>query len=270
MATTSPDNIWYPTGTDDVGDLKGDLAQIASSVQTAINNNKPAVKSYEWANKTARDAQTGMQKGDNGVQLDNMSDWAYDGAKWLCRTPGLVKIIPVSVAGSANITIAANGDIRITNGDTVGWLSVNGLFSSDFRNYRLMFEVTARSATSDVYMRLRAAGVDRTTPYSSQRMYAYGVTSAGGSSSMGNIQNLSIGWWFIDAIGAAKAATSMDILGPALAQTTSAHGTVSAAGSSMGAATIAQFHNDAVAVDGLSFISQTGTYSLTLSVYGYN
>lgn len=82
MATTSPDNIWYPTGTDDVGDLKGDFAQLASSVQTAITNTKPATKSYKWANAAARTSQTGMTEGDTGYQLDNDRLWIYTGAIW--------------------------------------------------------------------------------------------------------------------------------------------------------------------------------------------
>jgi len=54
MATTSPDNLYYPVGTDFVGPLQTVLSNMASSSQTALVNRFKSV-TVPVANQTARD-----------------------------------------------------------------------------------------------------------------------------------------------------------------------------------------------------------------------
>lgn len=179
---------------------------------------------------------------------------------------GLVPIIPASVAGPG-ITMDAAGRITITNG-TTAFSSVNGCFTPAFANYRLIIRVLNRSAITDLQLRLRAAGTDHAGTYSSQRGWNYGPSGAAPVSN----QKLSDTSWPIDAEGVAPALSTLDIVGPRLAEGTMATGTFSMAGAAMGAGHIGLFHNQNTGYDGLSLAAAAAgaTYSLRLRIFGYN
>lgn len=79
MATSSPDNIFYRTGTDTFSDAAESSTQ-ASSIQNALNLRQSY--SFIWANATARGAQTGMVQGSTGYQIDTSSAYIFDNAAW--------------------------------------------------------------------------------------------------------------------------------------------------------------------------------------------
>lgn len=80
MANTTPDSIYYPLGTDPVAPLHTVFATQATSVQTALLKRQRLT--YTWANKAARDAQTGMVAGSEGYQVDTKINYRYDGSQW--------------------------------------------------------------------------------------------------------------------------------------------------------------------------------------------
>lgn len=91
---------------------------------------------------------------------------------------GLVPIVPTSVTvGSGAASIAANGIVSVTT--AASYLSVNGVFSSAYKNYRI--KLMGASSVNDNYilMRLRSGSTDDTTNYYSGGWQAYsnGVTS---------------------------------------------------------------------------------------------
>lgn len=87
MATTTPDNIYFPTGSDQIAPLQTVFGTMASSMQSALSNTR-ALKSFRWANNAARTAQTGMQKNDRGYQADTDALYTYDGSTWVIEDTG--------------------------------------------------------------------------------------------------------------------------------------------------------------------------------------
>jgi len=79
MPTTSPDSIYYADGT-----TPASLADITSAVATSVQNalNFREAHNFSWANTTAKSAQTGMEIGDIGYQIDNKVFYIYNGSAW--------------------------------------------------------------------------------------------------------------------------------------------------------------------------------------------
>ena len=76
---------------------------------------------------------------------------------------GLVPLIPNSVtinAGTASVN--AVGEISFTGGSS---LTVNGIFSSTYRNYKIIWEVESTTAGCDIYMQFRNSGGTLGTAY---------------------------------------------------------------------------------------------------------
>ena len=73
---------------------------------------------------------------------------------------GFIQLVPTSVtvsgAGSSAST-SANGGVTFTTCATV---SLNGIFSSTYENYRIIFTTSNFSASDALTMRLRASGTD--------------------------------------------------------------------------------------------------------------
>jgi hypothetical protein len=79
MPTTSPDSIVYPD-TSYTGGFVAAIAALATSIQTAFS--KRGLHNYQWADATARAAQTGMAAGDQGLQSDTLVIYRYNGSAW--------------------------------------------------------------------------------------------------------------------------------------------------------------------------------------------
>jgi hypothetical protein len=89
-------------------------------------------------------------------------------------TRGLNQIIPTSVAvGGGSASIGANGMVTTTSATTN--ISINGVFSSTYTNYKIVFALEPGTSYTSLDMRLRASGTDDTTANSYKLM--------GGSSS---------------------------------------------------------------------------------------
>ena len=171
-------------------------------------------------------------------------------------------IIPTSVAGTG-VTVSPNGVVTFTNATTV---SLDGVFSGSFDNYRVTWNSSTRSAAVSTGFRLRAAGSDLTSAtYDYVKGLDSGTTRCVTSSSNTNFP--------IDH-GAAAGQTSngvMDIFGPALTGGTT--GTIQAAvlASSACYSTQVSFANESAAsYDGFTLSVSSGTWSGSVHVYGYN
>lgn len=91
-ANTSPDNIVYPVSTDPVAPLETVFANMANSVQDALDGFRTdfddftaerAIQTFRWADSAARNAQTGMVAGDIGYQIDTAVGYTYSGSGWV-------------------------------------------------------------------------------------------------------------------------------------------------------------------------------------------
>jgi hypothetical protein len=75
---------------------------------------------------------------------------------------GLNQIIPSSVSvGSGTASVGANGKITLTSVGTN--ISINGVFSSTYTNYHIVYDLISASSHTALNMRLRASGTDNTT-----------------------------------------------------------------------------------------------------------
>lgn len=98
---------------------------------------------------------TGMVEGDTFKETDLLKrTWIYDGTNWVTNENGLFLIRPSSVV---NAVANSDGSVSANNGATT--FSLNGVFSSRFRKFRIeMF--SWRSASSNEFFRLRNSGAD--------------------------------------------------------------------------------------------------------------
>jgi hypothetical protein len=86
--------------------------------------------------------------------------------------PGLKLLVPTSVAvGSGSASIGTAGQVTFTGASSV---SINGVFSSTYDSYRIMFHVTSASANNYPILRLRASGTDN-----SSSNYNFGIRQFG-------------------------------------------------------------------------------------------
>ena len=75
---------------------------------------------------------------------------------------GLNQIIPSSVSvGSGSASVGANGKITLTGVGTN--ISINGVFSSTYTNYHIVYDLISASSHTALNMRLRASGTDNTS-----------------------------------------------------------------------------------------------------------
>ncbi len=73
---------------------------------------------------------------------------------------GLSLITPSSIAATGGSgSISSTGKISFTSASSI---SLNGIFSSTYQNYKVLFQVTAPTSGVDLTLRLRASGSDLT------------------------------------------------------------------------------------------------------------
>lgn len=146
----------------------------------------------------------------------------------------------------------------------------NSTFTSTYRNYKVMIQLTALSSDSTLTMRLRTSGTDNTA--ASYRTAGYGGNSTGTTASVtGNAQT---SWNFAEQdAGISGYVLTMDLFSPQLATFTAATGQyhyfLQTPNGSQSIAFTAH-HDSTTQFDALSFISSvsssmTGIYR----VYGY-
>lgn len=91
----------------------------------------------------------------------------------------LVQIIPTTVSttgGSATSSISLTGAVTFATATEV---SLNGVFSSTYDNYRIVYNNTSAAGNEAITIRLRASGTDTSANYVSQRFYTTSTTVAG-------------------------------------------------------------------------------------------
>lgn len=100
---------------------------------------------------------SGMTRGDTYRETDgDFRLWEYDGTNWVAGENGLYLIRPTTVV---NGTVNAAGEIVPTAASSC---SLNGVLSSRFRSYLIVFSLKGSSSAS-LRAYLRNAGVDLTT-----------------------------------------------------------------------------------------------------------
>ena len=121
---------------------------------------------------------------------------------------GLIKIIPSSVAvGSGTGSASASGTVTFSGASSV---SLNGVFTSTYKNYRIAF--TAKNASAaDLSFFLRAAGTNLTGSSYLQGRYFTGMQNSIASNNQGNITQ---GYWDVKQLGTVSGHFVMEIFKP--------------------------------------------------------
>ena len=180
-------------------------------------------------------------------------------------TPGLAIATPTSIANSGGSASLSGGQITFT---AVNSLSLNGVFTSTFQNYRILLRPTAVSGTDVIIsFRLRTAGTDSATSYGVQKTESTSgsTTSSGAAATSGRLL-------FTTTTYGNYAATNPDIYGPQLAIPT-LYNYMSTYLDSSGNKYVEMLggsHHVSTSYDGITLLISSGTMTGTLRVYGYN
>jgi hypothetical protein len=171
---------------------------------------------------------------------------------------GLNLVIPASVTvSSGTASVAVNGAITLSSALNI---KLNGIFSSTYKNYRIVMDVTGVGWVS-ARMALNGSEVNN-NEYNYFRMEVN--QDAGPSRSYSTNQSATL-YCFV---GADKTFHVMDISSPFATEKTSAIGIFNTWGAYDIAANLSWMHNLANSYDGLALIDTAITG--TVRVYGYN
>lgn len=181
---------------------------------------------------------------------------------------GLIPVAPESiVVATGTAAVNALGVVSFT-GATV--ISLNNVFTSAYKNYRFILNVTAVTATMSTQIRLRNAGADLSgAAYNRIQMavIANATTATAGANGQTSYDLGST------SVVANKMVASGDIFAPNETLQTSF------ATTTIGYAVSASFwaswtgggnYTPSTAVDGISFICSAGNFTGTVQVFGYN
>lgn len=171
---------------------------------------------------------------------------------------GMYKITPDSVDGTG-VTLSGSNVLMAGTG---GAASMNGIFTSEYRFYRILINHTVSNTV--LYCRMRLAGADAVT-----NLYSYITTYRAYSNAVVGFFNgasLSapvIGYGDVNT----TSQVSIDIMNPALGLPTNISGSCSWAGAG---AYVGAYHSPFTAYDGFTIFAGAGNISGQIQVYGYN
>ena len=218
---------------------------------------------------------TAVSEGMVSYLADSNVVQAYDGSAWnslayASAVPtfsqvGLIPVAPTSVDKTGGTATAnALGQVTFTG---VSSLSLNGVFTSEYRNYKIIFDEISAGDTS-VSFRVRKAGTDATSgqyvaniSYVTQTGTAQAFQSYASSSGFGVTSTTR----HISAV--------MEIIKPQVTGYTKIFASsnhVSSAFDFRSTSTLGLFHAVSDSYDGITFYPDTSNFTGTISVYGYN
>lgn len=172
---------------------------------------------------------------------------------------GLSPVSPTSIANSGG---SASTTANTTTFTAVSSISLNGVFTSAFSHYRILFRYTATNATYQNF-RLRSAGTDVTsTSYNIQQLIA------GSTTILGNRALLNTGQIVQTAAGSIVAGT-FDLFSPQIAEAKMAKGNFVTSKSGLETWNTDMHISDTTARDSMTWYTDAGTITGTISVFGY-
>ena len=225
---------------------------LTAAQQTQINTGIPV-----FATTTTRDAAFGgtgektLAEGQFAyIEASNTTQY-YDGAAWQILGGGLQYISGTSFATATSVSLPTSS------------------FTSTYRNYRLLFTITALTSNANFSARLRASGTDNTT--SNYFTTLYGTNSAG--SSAANASGSQSSWSFQSLVTTSPAYSfAIDIMSPEVAERTMLIGGFNSHdGTNSFARTGTWLFNATTQFDSFTFISDVASsISGSYRLYGYS
>jgi|694.fasta_scaffold125407_3 hypothetical protein len=189
-------------------------------------------------------------------------------ADWGSRA-GLAKIVPSSVAvGSGTGSADSLGTVTFSGASSI---SLNGIFSATYRNYRVLLDFVNASETS-VSMRLRASGSDLSTSVYNYATYRFRSGNVAANDNFGEGQTSAI---FSGDTGTdGRTFYTFEFNSPQIAANTNITMNFIKGITTTGFNAIAGFGGtrvrDSYQADGFSIFPSSGTSTGTITIYGYN
>ena len=189
-------------------------------------------------------------------------------ADWGSRA-GLAKVVPSSITvGSGTGSASTLGTVTFT---TVSSVSLNGVFSSAYANYRIVLKVKNTSSTFvHTNLRFRANGSDASSGNYQGRTIVWGNDGGSSGESRVNDTSMLVVW----NQGTKNSLITMDIGDPNLTEYTNMIGTVMNGyiGNDTNQITslTGGMLQTTTSYDGFTLYPASSTFSGTLQVYGYN
>jgi hypothetical protein len=181
--------------------------------------------------------------------------------------PGLKLVVPSSVSvGSGSGSVSTQGTVTFSGASSV---SLNGAFSSTYKNYYILLNISSRVTASSIFMRVRASTTDN-----SSTNYNFGViTKATNSTTIVNYAAANSNTFEVCSIRANGGSAKIDLFDP---QTTDYTSYMTVSHSKSGAVNDAQDYETrsgsmsvTTSYDGITIYTNAGTITGTVSVYGY-
>jgi hypothetical protein len=195
----------------------------------------------------------------NGVVTGLDSEGSSDLGTELEAAGGLVMVTPTTIANSGGTATLTAGAVAFSG---VTSLSLNGVFTTTYDNYRIMWDATC-STNNNVNARMRVGGVDETgSNYVNQYLLASATTVAANRATTTSFP-------FGDLTTTIRAAAQIEIFSPRIAQPTNFLVTGQYSSASAALIFYAGTHSLSTAYDGFTISPNTGTWTGTLRVYGY-
>jgi hypothetical protein len=181
---------------------------------------------------------------------------------------GLTLLIPSSITATGGSgSIGSNGTVSFTSASAI---SLNTVFNSSYNNYKILVDITSNSANDGWhFLKLRSSTTDSSATYYyafwSRTHTGFDVSQQGNNVSsfkVGQMDNAATGYqgYFIDLIDPFTTnKTKMGHYGSAITDSSVVQGF---AGGGV--------HDVSSSYDGFSLISENGTITGSISVYGYN
>ena len=195
------------------------------------------------------------------------SQWVEHRSEIARSQVGLVPIVPTSIAvGSGTGTVSANGLVTFSG---VSSVSLNNVFTSSYRHYRLVMDVPVSSALTSIMVRFRTGTTDNT----SNTYYQYWTIKRISGVSQDNSGGPSTSYaLFGKASSNTYGAYVGDIMSPQVtSQSTTATG-LSHGGDSTNSYNLFStvLFDGTTSFDGITFYPSSGTMGGTVKIYGYN
>lgn len=178
---------------------------------------------------------------------------------------GLKNVAPTSVVvGSGSATTNSNGKVTFSGATTV---SLNGVFSSTYKNYRIIISDSLQTSVDGavIGLRFRASGTDSAVNYYFNGLYQQGTGTQGISTGSNQTQ-----WNMTNAYTNLYNFCDMDVYQPFGVQKTLYKGTFQSYGGSGGLyVSHTGLHDQTVSYDGLTVTMSSGNVTGSIQVYGY-
>jgi hypothetical protein len=175
-----------------------------------------------------------------------------------------------AVSGWVNADAAGGGGglvhLNTTSFSAVSSQSINNVFSASYRNYKIIVQGSHSSGSAvAINMRMRVGGADNT---GANYFYSYNTVDA--SSVETNVGAGSQSLWIVGFWGDGSGMLDITLTNPNTAARFNFASLFAAAGSTFGlTGRNAGTFNTATAFDGFSLIPASGTFTGTVSVYGF-